>query len=79
VQRESLAGFGRQIETLGDVHPRTLEAIAWLSEHQGKRQQVARGEFAIRFASFAAEENQQRFRGLFAPEPWTRSESGVRA
>jgi len=69
VQQESLARFANQIEALGDVHPRTLEAIAWLSAYQGKRQQAARAEFAIRFASFAAEENRQRFRSLFASEP----------
>jgi len=73
VQQESLAGFANQIEALGNAHPRTLEAIAWLTAHQSGRQQAARAEFAIRFASFAAEDNRQRFRALFAPEPSTGS------
>jgi len=67
VQQESLAGFANQIDVLGNAHPRTLEAIAWLSAHQGERQQAARGEFAIRFTSFATEDNQEHFRALFAP------------
>jgi len=73
VQQASLADFARQIEESGNAHPWTPEVITWLSAHQGKRQQAARAEFAIRFASFAAEDNRQRFRALFAPEPSTGS------
>jgi CHAD domain-containing protein len=79
VQQAFLADFARQIEERRDAHPGTLEAIAWLSAHQGKRQQAACAEFAIRFASFAAEDNRRRFRALFAPEPSSGSQQGVRA
>jgi CHAD domain-containing protein len=77
VQRESLSRFARQIEERGMAQPRTLEAMAWLSDHQGTLQRQAQEEFRARFAAFALEEHRRRFRTLFAPAPHAGSDPAV--
>jgi len=67
VQQESLTIFAHQLNERGATEPRTCGAIDWLIAHQGETQRQARAAFAVRFASFAAEENRVRFHGLFGP------------
>ncbi len=67
VQRESLAIYAHQIGERHTALARTQEAIAWLSDHLGERQQLAREAFQARFAAFALEENRDRFQALFGP------------
>ena len=69
VQLDSLGRFARRVQTDNRAHPRTIEAIARLIDHQSQRQQAARADFAARFASFAAADNRERFHTLFGTQP----------
>lgn len=66
VQSEALLGFsGRMLEE-GEVSPRTLLAMGMLVEVLRSRQQLAREEFAERFAGFDNDENRRLLENLRA-------------
>lgn len=67
VQVTTLRDFSHRMTAEGHVTPDTLLAMGVLIEGLERRQQHAREEFAGRFANFSRQENQERFRQLFAP------------
>ncbi len=66
VQVATLKNFSHQMVAEGKVPPDTLLAMGMLIDGLERRQHQAREEFAGRYAGFAAQDHQDRFRNLFA-------------
>ncbi|MDH3900613.1 MAG: CHAD domain-containing protein, partial [Gammaproteobacteria bacterium] len=66
VQVTTLKKFSHQMVAESRVSPDTLLAMGMLIDGLERRQHQAREEFAGRFADFYLQENQNRFRKLFA-------------
>jgi CHAD domain-containing protein len=67
VQADKLREYARQMMEEGQAPHATLLAMGMLVDGLLRRQQLARQEFAERFARFARKENQRMFKSLFAP------------
>src|SRR5262245_26346858 len=66
VQQEEIRVIAAEMLASGDVPATALLAMGDLASHVGQRERQARGEFASRFAAFASEPAQARFRALVA-------------
>ena len=66
VQQEEIRVSATEMLAAGDVPATALLAMGDLAAHVGQRERQARGEFASRFAAFASEPAQARFRALVA-------------
>jgi CHAD domain-containing protein len=66
VQVNTLKRFSHQMVEEGDVPPDTLLAMGILISDLEQRQHLAREEFYGRYLSFSQQDNQERFRKLFA-------------
>jgi CHAD domain-containing protein len=66
VQVSTLKEFSHQMVAEGQVPPDTLLAMGILIDGLERRQQQAREEFSDRFSGFSQQDNQERFRKLFA-------------
>ena len=65
VQQASLAQFAEEMSAQAQTPVATLLAMGQLQSHLAEGQRTERRAFGVRFARFASEENQQRFRRLF--------------
>ena len=68
VQVLTLKKFSHQMVAEGQVPPDTLLAMGILIDGLERRQQQAREEFSDRFHGFSQQDNQERFRQLFASD-----------
>ncbi len=66
VQVITLKRFSHQMVAEGLAPPDTLLAMGMLIDNLERRQQQAREEFSGRYAGFSQQDNQDRFRKLFA-------------
>ena len=66
VQVSTLKEFSHQMVAEGQVPPDTLLAMGILIDGLERRQHQAREEFSGRFIGFSQQDNQERFRQLFA-------------
>ena len=66
VQVSTLKKFSRQMVAESTVPPDTLLAMGMLIDRLERRQHQAREEFSGRYAGFSQQDNQDRFRKLFA-------------
>jgi len=66
VQVSTLKNFSHQMVAEGTVPPDTLLAMGMLIDGLERRQHLAREEFSDRYAGFSRQNNQLRFRKLFA-------------
>ena len=66
VQVSTLKNFSHQMVAERQVPPDTLLAMCILIDGLERRQHQAREEFSGRFAGFSQQDNQERFRKLFA-------------
>ena len=66
VQVSTLKNFSHQMVAEGTVPPDTLLAMGMLIDGLERRQHLARVEFSGRYAGFSRQNNQRRFRKLFA-------------
>jgi CHAD domain-containing protein len=66
VQQEEIRVIATEMLAAGDVPATALLAMGDLASHIGQRERQARSEFASRFAAFASEPAQARFRALVA-------------
>ena len=66
VQQEEIRVAAAEMLAAGGVPATALLAMGDLAAHVGQRERRARGEFAGRFAKFAARPAQARFQALVA-------------
>jgi CHAD domain-containing protein len=66
VQQEEIRVIATEMLAAGEVPATALLAMGDLASHVGQRERRARGEFASRFAAFASQPAQERFRALVA-------------